>query len=175
MVREKGVRTSRRATSNDADERRSRTVKDPEGQAGALVVIVDDIEGIERLHGPTGLSEVLRVSGHRIRMTLRHDDFSARWGGEELVVVLRDVSIDGVVEVGQRIRVAISQPITLHDGRSLVPTCSVGAAAGDPDRVEELIARAQQTLALAKDSGGNCVRRGLPLEDRWIAGAAPGR
>jgi diguanylate cyclase (GGDEF)-like protein len=134
--------------------------------------VVDDIEGIEALHGPVGLAEVLRVAGQRIRLCLRADDFSAQWGGEELVVVLRNVTLDSAVEVGQRIRIAIAQPITLHGGASLVPTCAVGAAGGDPDRIEPMIERARLALELAHVSGGNCVRRALPVEDRWTAGAA---
>lgn len=143
-----------------------------EGEAGALVVVVDGVEDIEAAHGPAGLSEVLRVAGQRIRLTLRSDDFTARWGGEELVVILRNLPVDRAVEIGQRIRMAISQPITLPDGHLLVPTCSVGAAGGDPDGVEGLIDRARLALELAKVSGGNCVRRALPVADRWTAGAA---
>jgi diguanylate cyclase (GGDEF)-like protein len=172
MVRQKDVRTSKRGPSNRVDDRRSRTVKDAEDQSGALVVIVDDIPRIAAQHGPTGLAEVLRIAGQRIRQALRADDFSAQWGSEELVVMLRNVSLDSAVEVGQRIRIAISQPITLHDGRSVVPTCSIGAAGGGPDQVELLVERARRALELAKDSGGNCVRRALPVEDRWTAGAA---
>lgn len=139
------------------------------------MVVLDDLDRIDQLHGAAGLSEVLRTAGQRIRMTLRADDFTARWGGEVLVVVLRNASLDSTVEVGQRIRMAISQPVTLQDGRSIVPTCSVGAAGGDPDRVEALIDRAHLALELAKGSGGNCVRRALPVEDRWTAGALAGR
>ena len=159
--RENRVRTSKRSLSNGADERRAHTTGDAEGQAGALVVVVDGLERIEALHGPSGLSEVLRVAGQRIRQTLRAADFSARWGCEELVVVLRNLSLDIAVEVGQRIRIAISQPVTFADGASLVPTCSVGAASGDPDRVEDLIGLAHGALDLAKASGGNCVRRAV--------------
>lgn len=166
------MRTSRRSLSNGIDDRRTRSTKDAEGQAGALVVMIDDVERIEQLHGPAGLAEVVRVAGQRIRQTLRADDFTAHWGAEELVVVLRDVSLDSAVEVGQRIRITISQPIALHDGRSVVPACSIGAAGGDPDRVDVLIDRARLALELAKDSGGNCVRRALAPEDRWTAGAA---
>ena len=172
------MRTSRRSSSTGVDQQHDRRTAlhghgpGAEGEAGALVVVIDGIADIEAARGPAGLSEVLRVAGQRIRLTLRADDFSARWGGEELVVVLRNVSIDRAVEVGQRIRMAISQPVDLADARSLVPTCAVGAAAGDPDRVEALIERAHQALQLAQDSGGNCVRRALPLTDRWTAGAA---
>jgi diguanylate cyclase (GGDEF)-like protein len=173
--RDNGVRTSRRSLSPGIDDRRSRTIHDAEGAAGALVVAVDGVDRIEAEHGATGLAEVLRVAGHRIRLSLRADDFTARWGGEELVVVLRNVSLDSAVDVGQRLRVAVSQPITLHDGRSLVPTCSVGAASGDPDRVEETIERARVALLLAVDGGGNCVRRALPAEDRGTAGVTAGR
>lgn len=170
------MRTSRRSLSNGIDQldRRAGGAQDAEGEAGALVVVVDGLERIEALHGQMGLSEVLRAAGQRIRVTLRADDFTARWGGEELVVVLRNLSIDSAVEVGQRIRMAVSQPVTLHDGGSIVPTCSVGAAGGDPDRIEALIDRAHVALALAKDSGGNCVRRAVPADDRSPAGAAVG-
>ena len=154
------MRTSRRSLSNGIDDRRARQAE-AEGEAAVLVIVVDGIERIEQEHGPTGLSEVLRVSGHRIRLALRADDFTARWGGEELVVILRNVSLDDAVEVGQRIRVAISQPVTLADGGSLVPTCSVGTTSGDPDRVEQLVERSHLALALARDCGGNCVRRAV--------------
>jgi diguanylate cyclase (GGDEF)-like protein len=170
------VRTSKRFLSNGLDDRRRRTPDRSGGvaEAGALVVVVDGVEDIEARHGATALAEVLRVAGHRIRTTLRHDDFTARWGGEELVVVLRDVSLETVVEVGQRLRIAISQPITVFDGSSIVPTCSVGAADGEADRVEELIDRAHLALQLAKDCGGNCVRRALGAKDRRTAGVAAG-
>ena len=164
------MRTSRRTLSNGLDDRRASANPDAEGQAGALVVVVDGIEGIEAAHGPAALSEVLRLAGHRIRLALRGDDFTARWGGEELVVLLERVSIETTVEVGQRIRIAVSQPITLHEGRSVVPTCSVGAAAGDPDRVEQLVERAHLALELAKDSGGNCVRRSVAADELRAAG-----
>lgn len=170
------MRTSRRSLSNGLDhhDRRARTAQDAEGEAGALVIVVDGIERVESDHGPAALAELLRIAGQRIRVTLRADDCTTRWGGEELVVILRNLSIDSAVEVGQRIRMAISQPVTLPDGSSIVPTCSVGAAGGDPDRVESLIDRAHLALRLAKDSGGNCVRRALPVEDRWTAGAVVG-
>lgn len=170
------MRTSRRLLSNGIDQhdRRARTPRDAEGAAGVLVVVVDGIERIEAEHGAAGLSEVLRTAGQRIRLALRSDDFTARWGGEELVVILRNVSLDTAVEVGQRLRVAISQPITMPDGRSLVPTGSVGAAGGDPDRVETLIDRAHRALELAEASGGNCVRRALPVDDARTLGALAG-
>ena len=171
-TRNNNVRTSRRSLTHRSDDRRARTAQDAEGSAGALVVVVDGIEQIEATHGSVGLAEVLRVAGHRIRLCLRSDDFTAHWGGEELVVILRNVSMDSTVEVGQRIRIVVSQPVTLHDGASLVPTCSVGAACGDPDRVDDLVERARVALRLAFDSGGNCVRRALPVEDRWTPGVA---
>jgi diguanylate cyclase (GGDEF)-like protein len=140
-----------------------------------MVVVVDDLARLQGDHGPAGLSEVLRVAGQRIRETLRQDDFTARWGGEQLVVVLRNVTFDDAVEVGQRIRLSISRPIVVHDGTSIVPTTSIGCAAGDGGRIEELVDRAHTALALAKASGGNCVRRALPAQDRWMAGVAAGR
>ena len=168
------MRTSKRTISlRTGGDRRFPPAPGSDDVAAALVVVVDDIEGIEREHGSAGLSEVLRIAGQRIRVALREDDFTARWGAEELVVVLRNTSLDAAVHVGQRIRVAVSQPITLHDGRSLVPTCSIGAAGGEPDR-PEVVERAQKALVLAKSYGGNCVRRALPMADRWTAGAVTG-
>ena len=133
---------------------------------------MDDVAGIEALHGPAGLAEVVRSAGQRIRATLREDDFSAQWGGEELVVLLRDVSIDDTVEVGQRIRMAISQPLRILDGRTVVATCSIGAAGGEVAEPDALVGRARLALELAKVSGGNCVRRALRPEDRWTPGVA---
>jgi diguanylate cyclase len=166
------VRTSRRSQADATSERRDGSSDAPLETGAAVVVVVDHLDRIEELHGSAGLTEVVRTAGRRIRQTLRSDDLNVRWGGEELIVILRDVSIDDAVEVGQRIRIAVSQPLAFLDGRSIVPTCSVGCAAGDPDLADELVARGQKALALAKASGGNCVRRALAVEDRWTAGVA---
>jgi diguanylate cyclase (GGDEF)-like protein len=174
--RHNSVRTSRRSLSNGIEQhdRRGRAAQDADGVDGALVIVVDGIQRIEELHGPAALSEVLRVAGQRIRLTLRCDDFHARWGAEELVVVVRNVTIDRVVEVGQRIRMAVSQPVLLHDGSSIVPTCAIGAAAGDASSTDLVIERARLALELAKGFGGNCVRRALSGEDRLTSGAVAG-
>jgi diguanylate cyclase (GGDEF)-like protein len=169
------VRTSRRPHADATTERRrSGDGGSIDVDGAALVVTVDQLGRIAELHGEPAVTEVLRTAGQRIRQTLRRDDLSVQWGGEDLVVVLRDVSIDVAVEVGQRIRIAVSQPLTFLDGRSIVPTCSVGCAAGDADRVDELVDRARLALELARSSGGNCVRRALAVEDRWTAGVAAG-
>ncbi|HUP85898.1 MAG TPA: GGDEF domain-containing protein [Acidimicrobiales bacterium] len=166
------MRTPRPAEDNPTAERRqgSSDASDSRERGVALVVVVDDLERIVELHGPAGLTEVLGEAGRRIRQTLRSDDSTMRWGGEELVVILRDVSIDGAVEVGQRIRIAVSQPLTFGDGRSMVPTCSVGCAAGNPEDLEELVGRAKQALGSAKASGGNSLRRALAVEGNRTAG-----
>lgn len=125
-----------------------------------LVVDIDHFKLFNDEYGHAAGDAVIRRTGELIAQTLRETDKVARFGGEEFVVLLREVSEHEAHELAERIRVLIADSRIELDGRELAVTVSIGCAAiTDNDRdVEELIERADRALYAAKAAGRNCIR-----------------
>lgn len=92
----------------------------------------------------------------------RSSDLVARYGGEELAVILPDTDEAGSLQMAQQICTAVSALALRHEDSSVVPyvTVSVGAASAllcAQDGGVSLLSRADQALYQAKDSGRNRV------------------
>jgi diguanylate cyclase (GGDEF)-like protein/PAS domain S-box-containing protein len=99
---------------------------------------------------------LLVTVAERLRTAVRGADLVARLGGDEFVVVCQDVhDADEALAVAARIVEAMRAPLTLA-GRQVTPSTSIGVAlaAGHTDRVEALLARADQAMYQAKQRGG---------------------
>jgi diguanylate cyclase (GGDEF)-like protein len=86
-----------------------------------------------------------------------------RWGGEELLVVVRFVGRAHAGELAEKLRQAVaSHPFALPDGRTIARTCSIGAASwpfsrNAPDALtwQEVLGIADAALYLVKENGRN--------------------
>ncbi|MBN8628989.1 MAG: GGDEF domain-containing protein, partial [Planctomycetes bacterium] len=117
-----------------------------------LVVDIDHFKRINDEHGHAAGDGVIRRVSELIAQTLRETDKVARFGGEEFVVLLREVSEPEAQELAERIRLVIANSQIPFDGKELSVTVSIGCAATTAqDRdVEELIERADRALYAAK-------------------------
>lgn len=95
--------------------------------------------------------EALRLAAQAIRKTARQTDLTARYGGDEFVLLLPNTQIEGAVQLAERLREAIHQ-CQLSVGENLA--ASAGVAEYDPDdqSSEDLLARVDKALYRAKDS-----------------------
>jgi diguanylate cyclase (GGDEF)-like protein len=125
-----------------------------------LVVDIDHFKQVNDDHGHAAGDAVIRRIGELIAQTLRETDKVARFGGEEFVVLLREVSEHDAHELAERIRLVIAESHTAFDGKDLAVTVSIGCAAitGHDRDIEELIERADRALYAAKAAGRNCIR-----------------
>lgn len=92
----------------------------------------------------------------------RSGDFVARFGGEEIAVILPHTELAGVTEVAERIRKRIEDLGIQHSESEAAPvvTVSVGGAWGYPSPKLDaslLLWRADQSLYRAKSAGRNCI------------------
>lgn len=140
--------------------RRGRREQEP---LSLLICDIDDFKGYNDTFGHQAGDRCLCAVADLLRDSLqRGSDFCARYGGEEFVVVLPHTSLNGALQVAERIRVAVSDLGMWHPASSRgVVTISVGVAeerAGtqDPDH-ESLIRRADEALYRAKELGRNRV------------------
>jgi diguanylate cyclase (GGDEF)-like protein len=122
-----------------------------------LMLDIDFFKNINDEFGHMVGDDVLRAFAQRLREFLREDDFCARFGGEEFVVVLPDTPLAKAIEIAERIRKGIAQAPLLTEPR-VQATVSLGVATMEHERsVNELFAAADAALYLAKNQGRNQV------------------
>lgn len=138
-----------------------------------LIVDIDHFKRVNDLHGHAAGDAVIRRVGELIAQTLRDTDKVARFGGEEFVVLLREVSEHDAHELAERIRLVIAESRIPFDGKELGVTVSIGCAAisGLDRDIEELIERADRALYAAKAAGRNCIRLAPTPADRKVHAA----
>jgi diguanylate cyclase (GGDEF)-like protein len=132
------------------------------GLPTALALVdVDDFKTINDTYGHQLGDVVLEAVAHVIRGACRSTDEPARYGGDELAVVLPETDIAGAWTIGESIRRAVAAlEVRLPDGRPVRTTVSVGVSALEPDSgdASTLIEAADIALYDAKRAGKNRTR-----------------
>jgi diguanylate cyclase (GGDEF)-like protein len=124
-----------------------------------LVLDLDHFKAVNDTYGhPTGDAVLQRVAD-LLRASTRDPDFPARYGGEEMVVILPETMLRPATEVAERIRAAVEATRFDHEGRSIDLTVSIGVSAC-PECVDDpadLLRAADDALYQAKHDGRNRV------------------
>ncbi|MFL5780066.1 MAG: diguanylate cyclase [Thermoleophilaceae bacterium] len=134
---------------------------------GVVMLDIDDFKQVNDTYGHPQGDLVLVEVGRVLRELSRDIDEPARYGGEELAVILPQTDLNGAELLAERMRSAIADlQIKRTDGDGVLHvTASFGVAslpACASDR-ESLIAEADAALYRAKRAGKNRVMRGEPV------------
>jgi diguanylate cyclase (GGDEF)-like protein len=124
---------------------------------GLIMLDIDDFKRVNDVYGHQQGDLVLRCVADALRDTSRDVDVAARYGGEEMALILPHTDLDGAYEMAERARHAIeSLEIPMLEGKgSLRITTSAGAASSSDGNKDELIAAADGALYVAKREGKN--------------------
>jgi diguanylate cyclase (GGDEF)-like protein/PAS domain S-box-containing protein len=99
---------------------------------------------------------ILKTITSCIMEKIRKSDTLARWGGEEFIVLLTDISYSQAIIIAEKLRKHLMMTDISPVGSV---TASFGVAAyGDGDTLEDMIQRVDKMLYCAKSEGRNCVR-----------------
>ncbi|GJD46214.1 Response regulator PleD [Methylobacterium cerastii] len=132
-----------------------------ERPVAGLILDIDHFKAINDTYGHEAGDEVLRTFADRVRLHTRTIDIVARYGGEEVVILLPDAGLAEAYAIAERIRERIEgTPFQVHrDTRSVAVTVSIGVANRRPEDVGpgEMLKRADLALYRAKASGRNRV------------------
>ena len=130
----------------------------------SLVMLdVDKFKSVNDTHGHGAGDAVLRHLGKLLADTAGADDLAARYGGEEMALVMPNVGRATAAAMAEDLRRRLAaKPIDAGEGVLLSITASFGIAAfeaGSPlVRPELLLRAADRALYHAKESGRNCVK-----------------
>ncbi len=123
------------------------------------VLVAIDIDRFKRVndkYGHAAGDEVLKQIAYSIACGVRREDVAARFGGEEFVVLLREVSTRRAENLAERMRESIQSTVRLTDGKPV--TVSLGVAAWHKGQsLDEALAAADRELYRAKSGGRNRV------------------
>ncbi|MGY6570601.1 MAG: PleD family two-component system response regulator [Salinarimonas sp.] len=126
-----------------------------------LVMDIDKFKPINDTYGHDAGDEVLREFAKRVRSQTRGIDIVARFGGEEIVVVIPDTGIEIAEVVAERIRRSVHDDrFAIHqEARQIPVTVSIGVASRQPGdtSAQDMLKRADLALYRAKNQGRNQV------------------
>lgn len=132
-----------------------------------LLIDIDNFKAINDSYGHLAGDTVLREVAYRVKGQIRGSDVAARFGGDELAVLLPHTDEASGVQMAERIRNAVSgTPISLDPTNAVTVTLSVGVAEDMPRRNqtepeligEALLQEADAALYQAKSDGRDQVR-----------------
>ncbi len=93
---------------------------------GVLFLDLDGFKVVNDSLGHSAGDRLLKQVAKRIRSTLRESDTVARFGGDEFLVLLDDVTAPHTpAQVAERLHAVLAQPFHLH-GQDVVVTASIG-------------------------------------------------
>ncbi len=127
-----------------------------------LSLAIIDIDHFKLLNDEWGHAAgdaVLKAVSEHLADSVRNIDFCARYGGEELVILLPETSLDNALIACQRFQARIAENPIVWDGCQLNVTVSVGLANVGPGMktVSDLVRAADNALYEAKTKGRNRV------------------
>jgi diguanylate cyclase (GGDEF)-like protein len=134
------------------------------GSVGPLSLALLDIDHFKRFndqHGHGVGDLALRFVADLLRIHLRPRDALVRYGGEEILILLRDTALDAAQMVGERLCARVREArFHLPDGGAIpCPTISMGIAEAGlvRDSWEVLVQEADRALYQAKAEGRDRV------------------
>jgi diguanylate cyclase (GGDEF)-like protein len=127
-----------------------------------IMVDIDNFKSINDTYGHQQGDVVLRRVARVVADSSRDVDYPARYGGEEMALILPHTDIEGAYAIAERVRTAVEAlrvPSKDEQG-ALRITASVGVAATTDGPKDALIADADAALYEAKRQGKNRTVRG---------------
>jgi len=128
---------------------------------GLLFIDIDHFKRFNDTYGHDVGDEVLKFVAKSFITSSRPFDLYGRWGGEEFVGIIRNISLDNLGRLGNRLRSLIEHSYIVANDRRLQVTVSLGATlAGIHDSPGSLVKRADSLLYKSKNAGRNRLTMG---------------
>ncbi|WIE50752.1 GGDEF domain-containing protein [Pseudomonas sp. GM17] len=145
-------------------ERLEHEVAQWQQHGNTLLLAMLDLDHFKRIndnYGHLAGDKVLKIIAGVLRKRLRGNDFIARFGGEEFVLLIPDTTWPVGARLAETLRAAIEACPFHFKGERVTITMSIGMSAFKPgERSDLVLKRADQALYRAKEAGRNRVELG---------------
>ena len=134
---------------------------------GLVMLDIDNFKSINDRYGHQQGDRVLRRVAGILRDTSRDVDVAARYGGEEMCLILPHTDLEGTYVIAERVREAIAAeeiPLLASDAAIRV-TASFGVAAATSGTKNALIGAADSALYTAKREGKDRTVKAEPAAE----------
>jgi diguanylate cyclase (GGDEF)-like protein len=124
----------------------------------AVSVVMLDVDGFKKFNDRLGHlagDEALARAAQLVRERSRASDLAARYGGDELALVLPETPRAGAIAVAEKIRASI-EALRIA-GERVTVSAGIASAPDDGRSAADLVRAADARLYLAKAAGGNRV------------------
>lgn len=133
-----------------------------EREQASLALLYVDLDKFKLINDSFGHNvgdELLQQTAQRLLKSIRQTDTAARFGGDEFVVLLEQVSsAASAMQLAQHIRQALGQPYLINDQQlSIHPSIGVALYPEHGSTQKKLILYADAAMYQAKKAGGNKV------------------
>ncbi|RYX82340.1 sensor domain-containing diguanylate cyclase [bacterium] len=128
-----------------------------------LLLDVDKFKNINDTWGHDYGDEVLRGVSAILQKTVRPSDYVARYGGEEMVIILPNTNQEGAEQSAQRCRQAIEAATWTH--RQVTASFGVSTMTENLSVLAEMVKAADSALYVSKESGRNRVTHFSSIEE----------
>jgi diguanylate cyclase (GGDEF)-like protein len=134
-----------------------------------VLIDIDHFKAINDRYGHLAGDAAVREVAARLARAVRTEDVVGRWGGEEFLVVARDIALDRAAQLAERLRRTISNEAIawsgagdgVEAGQSIALSASFGVASlaccGEHKDVRSLVRIADERLYAAKRGGRDRV------------------
>ena len=121
-----------------------------------LFADIDDFKRINDTYGHDAGDKVLKIVGRTLSSNARPFDIFGRWGGEEFVAIIENVSFKSLPMIANRLRLLVENSYLSVGDENIRVSVSVGATVARlDDTVETLLRRADQLMYKSKKAGKN--------------------
>lgn len=131
----------------------------------AAMLDLDHFKQINDRFGHGKGDEVLAAVGAALRSCLRESDFAGRYGGEEFLILLPGTTIDGAMNVTEKVRTTIASITVAGVEREITASLGVAELLHHGGNATSLVHEADRAVYAAKAAGRN----------RTVAAATEGR
>jgi len=125
-----------------------------------LLIDIDYLKNLNDTYGHRCGDYVIKTVGKILKSNVRATDFVARYGGDELAVMLIETNVKSTLEVAEKLKKEIGSHIFQWQTKQLSVSVSVGLATAPAPGIQEvsdLVEAADRALYQAKRAGRNAV------------------
>lgn len=126
-----------------------------------IIIDIDFFKNINDEYGHPAGDELIKQFSFILKKELRDFDIVVRWGGDEFIILLPDVSANDGKTIAERLRRAIENTEFNINGKLVKITASFGVAELSYTETEPFMKsyhKADKALYIAKHRGRNCVK-----------------